>query len=299
MERRRPWTRGHMMPSVSPASRRRVIKTAESVLPRPFMRAMRVAKFRQERRRFSPCVVSHNYGGHPLRIAIGSPYGERYDRDWSELAEVAFLRRHRLRPGARVFNLGANHGVVALMLADVVGSDGLVVALEAHPDDAALCDRNRELNRRDQLLCLNAAVARSSGALSFGMNNEVDDGTARWGEIGVPAWSIDDLARHHGAPDVVFMDVEGYEEEALLGATETLEAGADWFVEVHTPQLPKYGGSAEGVIARFDRTRYDLHVAADKLHFGPEAVVSLTTFMPIEDAPQSLFESRFFLIAIN
>ncbi len=272
---------------------------AESVLPRPVMRAMRVAKLRRERRQFPPRVVSHNYGGHPLRIAIGTPYGERYDRDWAELAEMAFLKRHRLRPGTRVFDLGANHGVVALMLADAVGSDGLVVALEAHPDDAALCDRNRELNRRDQLLCLNAAVARSSGTVTFGLNSEVDDGTARWGDMKVAAWSIDDLARHYGAPDVVFMDVEGYEQDALLGATETLEAGADWFVEVHTPNLPKYGGSVDGVLACFDRTRHELHVAADELQFGPEVAVSRTTFMPIEEAPRSLFESRFFLIAVS
>lgn len=289
-----------MLPSLSPTVSRRVTRTAELVLPRRAMRALRVTKFRRERDRFAPRVAYHSYGGRPRRIIIGSRYGEWYDRDWPELEEVAFLKRHGLRPGARVFNLGANHGVVALMLADAVGHDGLVVALEAHPEDATLAKRNRELNSADQLLCLHGAAARSSGALPFGLNGEVDDGTARWGEQRVPAWSIDDLAREYGAPDVIFMDIEGYECEALLGAVDTVDAGADWFVEVHAGgHLEKYGGSVDGVLAQFDRTRYELYVAADGLQFLEHSIVSTTVFNRIEEAPRSLLQARFFLIAIH
>ena len=38
-----------------------------------------------------------------------------------------------------MFDLGASVGVVALMLADAVGTDGRVVALEANPADAPRC----------------------------------------------------------------------------------------------------------------------------------------------------------------
>jgi FkbM family methyltransferase len=76
----------------------------------------------------------------------------------------------------------------------------------------------------------------------FGLNGQVDDGQRRWGELRVPAWSIDDLSAEYGVPDVVFMDVEGFEHEALAGAQKTLRAGPDWFVEVHHPQeLARYG----------------------------------------------------------
>lgn len=264
------------------------------------VRGLRVAKFRRDRSRFAARVVHHSYAGRPRHIVIGSSYGERYDRDWAELEEVAFLKRHGLQRGARVFNLGANHGVVALMLADAVGDSGLVVALEAHPHDAALAKRNSELNATEQLLCLHGAAARASGELPFGLNGAVDDGTERWGRQRVPAWSIDDLALEYGGPDVIFMDIEGYEHEALLGAADTLRAGADWFVEVHAGgQMEKYGGSAQRVLAQFDQTRYELYVAGDELRFLHHGVVSTTRFARLEEAPASLLQSRFFLIAIR
>src|SRR5271167_4070744 len=49
----------------------------------------------------------------------------------------------------------------------------------------------------------------------------------------VPAFSVDDLARTHGTPGVLFIDVKGFECEALRGARETLSSAPDLFVEVH------------------------------------------------------------------
>ena len=54
-----------------------------------------------------------------------------YDHDWPELPEIALLKQHGLRPGARVFDIGAHQGVVALMLSKTVGPEGFVLAVEA------------------------------------------------------------------------------------------------------------------------------------------------------------------------
>ena len=265
------------------------------------LRRLRVAKFERERRLYPRRVVQHRFGPHELRVLIGSPYAERYDFDWPDIAELALLRRGALRPGARVFDLGASCGVIAMMLAKTVGPDGQVIAVEAHPDDAELARQNRDLNGLDKLEVVHAAVARTSGTVVFGANGSVDDGSRRWGELEVASWSIDDLAATYGRPDVVFMDVEGYELEALRGAPATLQDGPDWFVEVHGgDQLRRYAGSVDAVLEQFDRDHYELHVALDGLGPGPGGtVVCETRFEPLERTRLALSERRFFLVALR
>ncbi len=46
--------------------------------------------------------------------------------------------------------------------------------------------------------------------------------------------TIDGLASRFGLPDVVLIDVEGYESHVLAGAANTLALGAtDFLVEIH------------------------------------------------------------------
>jgi FkbM family methyltransferase len=278
----------------------RMTRIAEAVLPAPLMRRLRVAKFDREVRRYPRRVVEHSYAGVRHKVLIASEYGERYDHDYPELQEIAWLKRGRLRPGSRVFDLGASYGVMAMMLADAVGPSGHVVALEADPIIADVLRENRDLNGLAQLEPLHAAVARDSGSVGFGRHGSVDDGSRRWGDRPVPAMSIDDLSRRHGTPDVVFIDVEGYELEALRGATETLAAGPDWFVEVHFPSmLAAYGATAEDVLSCFDAAGYEVSVAVDCHYVRTDdgRVVASVGVMALADTPPKVLAGRFFALA--
>ena len=276
-------------------------RSALALLPPRAQGRARTLRQRVRRARFKPRVVEHTYGGHRLKVEIHSGYGGMYDEDWPKLAEVDLLERHRLRPGARVFNLGANHGVIALILARIVGPEGRVVALEANPYDARAAARNAALNGASQLTCVGAAVAERSGRITFGLGGEVDDGSGRMGSARVPAVSIDDLTAEHGPPDVVFMDVEGYELKALAGAERTLERRPDWFVEVHgEDHIGRYGGSVDEVVSNFTSRGYRCLAALDKLGHLPDGrLVSLTRFRPLEEAQDLLGGGRFFLIALG
>lgn len=261
------------------------------VVPSWVWTRLRLARIRANIARYEVRRVRHTYGGFPLDIVLGDPLAEGwYDHDWVETPEIDLLRRYRLQAGARVFDLGAHQCVVALMLSRIVGPTGRVIALEPNLHNVEAARRNHELNRARNLEIVQAAASARSGTLVFnlGLNGNVDDGSGEWGKCEVVCLSVDDLAAQYGVPDVIFIDVEGFEEQVLRGASQTLSRKPDCFVEVHTGcGLEKYGGSVSSVLSFFPEERFHLFVSEQE---GGE-------FRVLEEAPPLPIE-RFFLIAI-
>lgn len=270
-------------------------RLARTLLPSSLYRLIRKRRVARQIENFTPRRVSHEYGGSPLTLLLADPLAEGwYDHEWPELPEVAFLRRGRLVPGARVFDLGAHQCVVALMLARIVGTNGSVVAVEAEPHNARIGSENSSLNEATNLTVLNAAASDRPGSLRFSesLNGRVE-AAGGWGTVQVPAVTLDDLAVRFGAPDVLLVDVEGFESRVLDGGTATLHsARPDVFVEVHAAcGLEQNGGSVEHVVASFPESNYELFAAPAREHFESYR------FEPFDPA-QGVPKERFFLIAI-
>lgn len=230
--------------------------------------------------------VTHVYGGHTLRIHLHDPLAESwYDHDETTPVVVDFLREQGvLIRGAKVFDIGAHQGVLALVLAGDVGPTGHVVAVEANPYNARIAEVNRGLNGAENLTVIHAAGAATEGSVSFseGLNGRVEGRDAL---VEVATLTIDGLANEYGTPGLVFIDVEGYEEQVLKGGTKTLKNGSTTFmVEVHEHHsLSAYGASADAIADHF--VAFDRYVRDNGR--GP--------FVPLEGP---LPAGRFFLVAI-
>lgn len=261
----------------------------KSIIPKPLWNRLRMWRTDYTRAHFKRRRVRHSYGGYELEVELVDPMGAGwYDHDHPELPEIALLKQHGLRPGARVFDIGAHQCVVALMLAKTVGPHGFVLAVEASPENCQAGEQNRKLNGIENCRVLHAAGAAKSGTLTFnrGTNGQVDDGTGEWGRIEVDAYSVDDLAARFGVPDVLFIDVEGFECELLRGAQKTLAAKPNCFVEVHVNAgLEKFGGSVDEVLSLFP-SGYQFYAAVPDCPFEPFQA----------DSP--VLRDRFFLVAI-
>lgn len=180
-----------------------------------------------------------------------------YGAGGEDLPEFPKLRQGKLKPGATVFNLGAHHGVVALRLASEVSPGGKVVAVESNPASAAVARRNVELNLDYAVVIENKAVGAQFGQIR--VSSDWGNQSVGVGAHTVDVITVDDLSARHGAPDVVYMDIEGWEQQALKGASETLKHGPDWCVEVHTGcGLEAAGGSVDELIEVFLGRGYSL-----------------------------------------
>lgn len=240
---------------------------------------------------FARREVEHVYCGHRLRVLLGDVEGAAwYDTDWPLLSEIALLARHRLRPGALVFDIGAHQGVVAMVLARLVEPQGTVIAVEPHRLNIELLHRNLELNGIGNTIVRQAVGGAVSGTARMGyqLNDRVRV-PAEPGGYDVACVTIDELAAEYGPPGVVFVDVEGFEEQVLAGAaTVRAAARTDWFVEVHAGVgLEATGGSVATLLACFPEPDHELFAASPNGSFAPLASAG------------DVVASRFLLVAID
>jgi len=267
-------------------------KLSFQVLPPSVAGNLRTWRVHQLVRSYQTRIIERTYGSGTLRVLLADPLGEGwYDHDWTDLPEITALRKTRLLPGARVFDIGAHQGIVALMLAREVGASGLVVAVEPNPHNASVAEENRKLNGVAQVDIVQAAVSDQQGSVVFnaGLNGQLDDGSGAGGQLSVESVTIDSLADRFGLPDVVFMDVEGAECLALAGASEVLAASVDFFIEVHVAcGLEKLGGSVDQVLSYFPRHRFTLLARAE----------SDAAFHSLRDDDPVMLQ-RFFLLALS
>jgi FkbM family methyltransferase len=261
---------------------------ARSVVPHSAYRRYRRRKVAALIRDYKPRDATHVYGGQTLRVRLEDRLAQGwYDHDWAELPMMAFLRDRGVSVrGATIFDLGAHQAVVALMLAGKVGESGHVVAVEADPHNARVAAINRDLNDAENMTIIHAAASATEGTISFSaeLNGKVDQQTTT-GNVVVPTVTVDGLAKKYGTPDIVFLDVEGYEGQVLDGATATLANGSTSFLaEVHDAKaLAAFGTSSDAIIDRFPG--FDRYIATS----DDQPFAVLTGPPPA---------GRFFLIAI-
>lgn len=160
---------------------------------------------------------------------------------------VQDVLKAQLKPGDCFYDVGAHTGFFSLIGARFVGDNGLVVAFEADPENAALLRVNANRNQIAQVKLIEAAVWSSPGAIHFERasrsSNRTEGHVAPDGKgnsigITVAATSLDEViyGNRERAPQLVKIDVEGAEWEVLQGAHRMLaELRPELLCEVHEP----------------------------------------------------------------
>lgn len=134
----------------------------------------------------------------------------------------------KARRGDYVIDAGGGWGDTALYFAHEVGPEGKVYTFEFTPENLEVFDRNIKLNSElaDRITVLPRALWERSGEectySPHGPATSLNNG--KEGSMRVTTLSIDDFVKEEKLPkvDLIKMDIEGAELDALRGAEETI-----------------------------------------------------------------------------
>ena len=183
-------------------------------------------------------------------------------RAWQEgreEAQMTALFKEAVGPGDVVLDIGGYLGYFSLLAARAAGPEGRVIVVEANPQSQELLEQNVERNGfGDRVTMRRTAVAAEPGTATFywDASDGSTSGLARPDNLGgtyeVPVATIDSLLEGEPPLDVVKIDIEGGEVDALAGMRQTLAAaktGLKLFIELNPGALENAGTSGDALLA--------------------------------------------------
>jgi FkbM family methyltransferase len=148
-----------------------------------------------------------------------------------ERENEGYLKHYQLKPGDTVVNAGAYHGYFAIYAAKKVGSTGRVICFEPEPNNVRLLQKNIALNNLTNVKIISQGLWSKNTTLpliSMGSGSNLQP-TSGWDKQQVVVTTLDSalLSLNVKNINLLTMDVEGAEIEALKGATSTLKNSPD------------------------------------------------------------------------
>ncbi len=180
-------------------------------------------------------------------------------KEW--LAQERAVLGPLVAEGATVFDIGANLGFYAAMFAAQTGSGGRVVAFEPARRAFAKLRATIERNRLDQVVALNLGCG---SAVADAVLHQVSRSTGNASLVGggdgagepVDIRRLDDIPEaRERPPELIKIDVEGFEAEVLEGARSIL---AEHRPVLYIELCGEYATSTERSVALLGELDYDV-----------------------------------------
>lgn len=168
-------------------------------------------------------------------------------------------------PGMKFLDVGTHWGVFTLAALHYGGPDARVVGIEASDEAAKVLRDNLTINQANgRVTVINAACGDHVGELKMlttgagGADFFVVPAEERADTVTVPLVTVDHVAEKHSfIPTHLKIDVEGFEEEVLAGARETMSKHRPLlFLELHGHLIRPRGRRAETVLEELIRLGY-------------------------------------------
>ena len=224
---------------------------------------LRSALLWKRRVQFRPYTITKTIHGEAFPFFIGDETGEIWYRPENDpvYEELAFIRDHMLSPDDLVFDVGSHHGLHTICMAR---HSARVVAVEPNPHNVAILKTNTKLNSLHNVVIRQVAVGDSIGKIALlrdsNQGGVLPRKTGSLPTVDVEVLPLDRVAQECGFPNLLKIDVEGFEDRALKGASQILQRCPKIVIEVHTDWVCRYGSSVNEVIDLLNLKAYRVWV---------------------------------------
>jgi FkbM family methyltransferase len=186
-----------------------------------------------------------------------------------------FYCLHRLlQPGQVFIDAGANDGLFSIFAAAQLGPTGRVWSFEPSQREFARLARNVQLNRLTNVTQFNVALGATDGYSHLTVADDEHAGQNTFGQFAydairaiggqrVPVRRLDGLVEHAGLEcvDVIKIDVEGAEEQVLVGGQATIQRHKPiLLMEVNEGALRHQHTSGPQLVERLTDWGYQIYV---------------------------------------
>jgi FkbM family methyltransferase len=200
-------------------------------------------------------------GNLTLWLDPASDYGSRVLEEGSYEAAFTSALLGMLKPGDCFVDLGANEGWFSLVASGAVGPSGRVYAIEPQQRLWPVILQNFSLNDRNNCQLIPHAIGQAEGfidlilypSLNTGASTAVAAARRRFFKRQKSRMlTMTSIIQRYSITkiDVLKIDIEGYELNALRGMGPKLSDGSisTIFIELHPAQLKELGQSVEDVV---------------------------------------------------
>lgn len=153
-----------------------------------------------------------------------------YETGIYERGTLNFITKF-LKVGDTFVDVGANIGLMSIFARETVGETGKIWAFEANTSTFKILEKNLELNNFTDVLCFECGLGAKREKKMLYDNWEINRGAASTVIHGsgasafeISILTLDEISLQQGIkPTMIKIDVEGMEEEVLIGAHNIIQ----------------------------------------------------------------------------
>lgn len=221
---------------------------AQKLVPRSWLAfvANRVMALKHDRRRFGVDRSGNWINAQPEGTFVGPDLHTAYYDQIHQAVASYWFHDYAPRAGDVVIDVGAGIGEDAVVLSNMVGPNGRVHAIEAHPGTHACLKSTVACSNITNIDVHLLAITAENGTVSItdDANHLANSIIGTVGGIEIEAQSLDTFIEQsgHQAIDLLKMNIEGAERGALLGLERHAAKIRNMAISCHDFVADKGGG---------------------------------------------------------